>query len=136
MMKGFGAPNSVACAIIIGRIMQLNFIALGLYSIAALGGLIMAIRTFQEKPSPTIMAILHFLFAGSASVTLALFAFGGQTTNALFKIALALYGAAALGGLFLASFRFGDKYPPKFIVLVHALVAVSGTVVLLQASFG
>ena len=50
-------------------------------------------------------------------------------------IAIGLYVMAALGGVFLGSFRFGSKYPPKAIVIVHALVAVAGTSTLLYASF-
>jgi len=114
--------------------MSLNFVAMGLYVIAATGGLIMALRIFQEKPSPAILAILHLAFTGAGSLTLATFIFSG-TVDSLFTLALVLYVIAALGGLFLGSFRFRDSYPPKAVVVIHAGVAVAGTLTLLMASF-
>lgn len=116
--------------------LELNFIAMGLYMVAALGGLIMAVRAFKGFGSPALLAVLHFLFAGAASATLGLFIFSGEgEKDFLFTVALGLYVVAALGGLFLASFRFRGSLPPNGIIVVHAVVAVCGTGALLAASF-
>ena len=42
---------------------------------------------------------------------------------------------AALGGFFLLSFHMRDKPHPKAVVVLHALLAVTGVVALLVAAF-
>ncbi|MEM8800724.1 MAG: hypothetical protein AAGF15_11670 [Pseudomonadota bacterium] len=116
--------------------MELNLVAVGLYSVAGLGGMIMAIRAFGGQGSPTALAVLHLLFALAGAGTLYAYISSGDVDQK-YTIALGLYGAAALGGLFLGSFRFrkDGKMPPNAIVGVHALVAVAGTFVLVTAVF-
>jgi hypothetical protein len=50
--------------------------------------------------------------------------------------ALYLFLAAALGGLYLVSFHLRKKMPPKGVIVIHALVAVTGFVLLSAAAFG
>lgn len=114
----------------------MNFVALGLYLIAATGGLIMAVRAFKGQGAPMLMAVLHFVFAGAGAGTLAAFIFTQAPAEAgLFKAALITYGLAALGGLYLFSFRFRDAgMPPKAVIAIHGAVAAVGTVLLVLAS--
>jgi hypothetical protein len=107
---------------------------LGLFAVAATAGLIMAARLFAQKAPPIILPVLHGLFAVSGVVTLFLaIQAGGLSQYALY--ALALFLAAALGGLFLISFQLRGKFPPRAIILVHALVAVSAFALLFASAF-
>ncbi len=115
----------------------MNILALGLYGVAAIFGLILALRVFRQENSPMLMALLHMGFAVAGALTLIGFLTSGEAQSPLFLYAMIAYGVAALGGLFLFSYRFRDAgFPPKGIVIVHALVAVVGTLLLLTASFG
>lgn len=113
--------------------MSLNFVALGLYAVAAIGGLIMALRAFKGQGSPIMMAILHLGFAGAGSLTLAAFIFGGAVATG-YTVALACYVLAALGGLYLGSFRFREGFPGTTLIYGHAGLAVVGTLTLVATS--
>ena len=43
---------------------------------------------------------------------------------------------AALGGFFLGSFHLRKQLPPKAVVVIHALVAVVGFLLLAAVAFG
>ncbi len=111
------------------------YLPIGLFAVAALAGLIMAARLFAQKSPPMILPVLHGLFAVSGVVTLYLaIQAGGTSPYALY--ALILFLAAALGGLFLISFQLRKKFPPKSIIVVHALVAVGAFGLLAASTFG
>jgi len=110
----------------------LSFLALALYAMASAGGGIMAARTLYDQPSPMMMSILHFSFAACGSVVLAYYIFTNEV-NDRFLVALALFGLTALGGIYMGSFRFRDRYPPKFLVWGHSVAATVSIVVLVSA---
>lgn len=112
--------------------MTLSFVALALYAMASAGGGIMAARALYDQPSPMIMSVLHFTFAACGSIVLAYYTFTNEVSDR-FLIALAFFGLTAIGGIYMGSFRFRDKYPPKFIVWGHSAAATLSIIVLVSA---
>jgi hypothetical protein len=108
-------------------------IAVLVFAVAAVGGLIMATRIFQGKKAPWPLSIVHALLGATGLVLVLLNVING--TGSLLLAALIILAVAALGGFYLASFHAGGKLPPKAIVVIHALVAVSGFLLLLGAVF-
>lgn len=103
-----------------------------LFALGALGGLVMAVRSFKGQSIPIPLAALHGLFGASGLVLLilgVLAGLGGGTA----RIALIVLLVAALGGFYLLSFHLRKAQHPRAVILVHALVAVTGFLALLTA---
>jgi hypothetical protein len=110
-------------------------IALVLFALAAVGGLVMAIQRFSGKPVPPLpLALVHGAAAASGLVALIVVVSNGAVGGA--KIALVLFAGAALGGFYLFSRHLRQVALPIPIVVVHALVAVAGFVTLLVSVMG
>jgi hypothetical protein len=107
-----------------------------LLAISALGGLVMAGIRFAGKPHPPIsLAMLHG-FLAAAAVTLLLYAAATVGLPPMALTALALFLIAAAGGVILnLHYHWKDIALPKWLVLVHAVVAVIGFVLLLAATW-
>ena len=105
-------------------------------TVSAVGGATMAIMRFSGKPQPPAwLAMLHGFLSGAA-VTLLLYAFFTTGLPGLASIALALFAVAACGGVVLnLNFHLRAIPLPKWLVLVHAGVAVVGYLCLLAAVF-
>jgi hypothetical protein len=108
-------------------------IAVILFAVAAVGGLVMAARIFQGKKAPWPLSIGHALLGATGLVLVLLNVINGS--GSLLLAALIILVVAALGGFFLASFHARGQLAPKAIVIIHALVAVSGFLLLLGAVF-
>ncbi len=104
--------------------------------ITALGGLAMAgIRFGGDKQPPAWLAMLHGLLAGAA-LTLLAYAFFTVGLPGTASLGLLLLVLAALGGVYLnLAFHWKQVLLPKGIVIVHALLAVVGFVLVLLAAF-
>ena len=111
--------------------------ALVLLTVAALGGVVMAItRLGRNVNPPSWLAMLHGLLAGAA-LTLLLYAYFTVGLPALAGWALLLFLVAALGGVYLnLGYHTKAVLLPKNIVVVHAVIAVVGYVLLLMAALG
>ena len=109
-------------------------IAVFVFAIAALGGLVLAVRHFKGQDRPWPLAILHGLLGASGLVLLILPAVTGGVP-ALAKTALALFVAAALGGFLLFAFHVQNKRLPSLVVIIHAGVAVIAFILLATAVF-
>jgi hypothetical protein len=110
-------------------------LSLGLFAVAAVAGLTMAIMHFRgASPPRTVLAVLHGLFAASGLVVLLLAliktGFSGKP-----GIAFGLLAVAALGGFVLLSSHAQGKRLPSGLVVGHALLAVAGFVTLLLAQY-
>lgn len=105
--------------------------ALIVFTIAALGGLLLASFVLRDKFAPWIVSLLHAALGATGLVLLLVMAINGSFGKRLL-ISLALFLVAALGGFFLASFHLRKKLPPKAIVILHASLAVAGFLVLLS----
>lgn len=108
-------------------------IAVILFAIAAVGGLVMATRIFQGKKAPWPLSIAHALLGASGLVLVLLTVLNGA--GSLLLAALVVLAVAALGGFYLASFHARGQLSPRAVVVIHALVAVSGFLLLLGAVF-
>lgn len=107
-----------------------------LLAIAAVGGLIMAgIRFAGDRQPPVALTMLHG-FLAAAAVTLLLY---GAVTIGLPSMALGalvLFLLAAAGGAILnLNYHWKQRPLPKWLVLVHGLVAVAGFLLLLSATW-
>lgn len=100
-------------------------IAVIVFAIAAVGGLVLAMHVLREKFAPWALSILHALL-GATGLVLLLVAVLQGLGGSLALASLGTFVVAALGGFFLASFHLRKKLAPKGIVVLHALLAVTG----------
>lgn len=104
-----------------------------LFLIAAAGGLYMATRIFRGQPPQPVVAVLHGLLAATGLALLGWLFLTQETVSTLVTAGLVVLVLAALGGFTLLSFPLRGKAYPKPVVVVHALVAVTGVVLLALA---
>lgn len=106
-----------------------------LIAITAVGGLIMAGLRFAGKDyPPTSLAMLHGMLAASA-VTLLIYAAATVGLPGLAIAAIVLFVLAAAGGVIMnLGYHWQHRALPKAIVVVHALVAVAGFILLIVAT--
>jgi hypothetical protein len=107
-----------------------------LLAISAVGGATMAVIRFGGKPHPPAwLAMLHG-FLSAAAVTLLLYASFTVGLPALANLALVLFLVAAAGGAFMNLNYHWKLLPlPKWLIIVHAAIAVIGFLLLLTAVF-
>lgn len=117
-------PNLVlrTCAVLLG--------------LAAIGGATIAFLRFSGKPRPpTWLAMLHG-FVAAAALTLLLYASATVGLSTVANAALALFLAAAAGGVYMnLGFHWKMLALPKWLVLVHAAIALAAYLLLLAALF-
>ncbi len=111
---------------------MLLIIAAVLFALGALGGLVMAVRSFKGQSIPVPLAALHGLLGATGLVLLIVAALLG-TASKTALIALIVLVIAALGGFYLLSFHIRKQRHPRAVIVVHALVAVIGFLTLLTA---
>jgi len=110
---------------------MLDIIAILLFALAAVAGLSMAVMHFRgHSPPRPVLAVFHGLFAASGLVILLVAVIGAHTTGAP-AVALGLLVLAALGGFGLLSFHLKGRRLASGLVVGHAVLAVSGFIVLL-----
>lgn len=107
-----------------------------LLAIAAAGGLVMAgIRFAGDRSPPASLAMLHG-FLAAAAVTLLLYAAATVGLPRMALVALVLFLAAAGGGAILNLNYHWKQLPlPKWLIIVHAIAAVAGFVLVLAATW-
>ena len=102
-------------------------IAVLIFAIGAVGGLIMATRVLRGQFAPWALSLLHAALGATGLVLTALVVLGKTADVAsIVPIALLILVVAALGGFFLASFHARKQLPPRAVVVIHAGVAVIG----------
>ncbi len=108
-------------------------IALILFAIAAVGGIVLALIRFKGKPYPPLgLALVHGAVAAAGLVTLIALVAQHQGTPSA-TTALVLFAVAALGGFGLFFHHIRKVALPIWLVVVHALVAVAAFLILLLA---
>ena len=106
-------------------------IALVLFAIAAVGGLAIAVMRFKGKPYPGMgLALVHGAVAAAGLVALIALVAQAQHPSAA-TTALVLFLIAAIGGFGLFFHHLRKKPLPVWLVVVHALVAVTAFLILL-----
>jgi len=110
--------------------------AVVLLAISAVGGITMATIRFSGKPHPpTWLAMLHG-FLSAAALTLLIYAAFTVGLPTLALAATVLFVLAATGGIAMNLNYHWKALPlPKWLVLVHAAVAVVGFVCLVCAAW-
>lgn len=110
--------------------------ALALFAMAALGGLTMLILHLRGKPRPpSWLALGHGLLAG-AGLTLMVFAAFTVGIAPMAQLSLVVLVIAAFGGLFMNLRYHAYLLPlPMPLMLGHAMLAVSGVVLLMLSVF-
>jgi hypothetical protein len=109
-------------------------VAVVVFAIAALGGLVLASFVLRGRLAPWALSLLHAILGAVGLVLTALVLFGGSAPEYT-GLALLLLAIAALGGFFLASYHARKQPGPRPVVLIHAAVAVVGFVVLAGGTF-
>lgn len=100
-------------------------------AIAAVGGVVLAMKIFSGQLAPWPLSIVHALLGATGLVMLILLVLEGSGDGRL-TAALGLLVVAALGGFYLASIHVKGSIAPKNVVLIHAGVAVAGFLTLLS----
>ena len=109
-------------------------IALVLFALAAVGGVVLALIRFRGKPNPPMgLALVHGAAAAAGLVALIALVAQGQATSSG-KTALVLFVIAALGGFGLFFHHLKKVALPIWMVIIHALVAVTAFLILLLGS--
>ena len=112
-------------------------VALILFALAAVGGLIMASQRLGGRPQPALpLALIHGAAAAAGLVSLILAVAGAGGVGSYASTGLVLLVIAALGGFVLFSFHLRGKPLPIPVMIIHALVAVAGFLILLFGALG
>ncbi|HET7576365.1 MAG TPA: hypothetical protein VFK19_07350 [Sphingomicrobium sp.] len=111
-------------------------IAIIIFAIGAIGGLVLASSVLRGKLAPWGLSLLHMALGATGLVLTAIVVLGGSDAGkGVIPIALLILVVAALGGFYLASIHARKAVAPKGVVIVHAAVAVVGFLLLLGGAF-
>jgi len=111
---------------------MLLHVAVVVFAIAALGGIVLASQVLRGKFAPWALSLLHAALGAAGIVLVLITVIQGSRGSA--ALALGLFVVAALGGFFVASFHYRKQLPPSAVVVVHAVVALAGFGALLAAT--
>lgn len=103
-------------------------------AIAAVGGVVLAMKIFSGQLAPWSISIVHALLGATGLVMLIMLVLEGSG-DARLTAALGLLVVAALGGFYLASIHMKNNIAPRNIVILHAGLAVAGFLTLLSLLF-
>lgn len=111
-------------------------LAVLIFAIGAVGGLVMATRVLRGQFAPWALSLLHAALGATGLVLTALVVLGKSAdVPSIVPIALLVLVVAALGGFFLASFHARKQLPSRGVVFTHAGVAVIGFLLLAGGVF-
>jgi hypothetical protein len=111
-------------------------IAVLIFAIGALGGLVMAMRVLRGQLAPWALSLLHAALGATGLVLTGFVVLRGTTEVAsIVPIALLILVVAALAGFYLASIHLRNVPPPKGAVVAHASIAVVGFLLLAGGVF-
>ena len=108
--------------------------AIVLFAIAAIFGLMNLMAILNTKDTSKGVVYTHGLFAALGLVLLIVYASSDGARNV--TSSLALFVIAALGGFLLFGRDLMKKAGPKWLAVVHGLIAVAGFLMLLGVAFG
>jgi hypothetical protein len=105
-------------------------IAVALFIIGAIFGLIVLTSILRNKPTPKPVVLFHGLFVATALVIVLITVFSGQTDK-LLVTSLVLFILAALGGVTMLVSDLVTGSVPKPLAIIHPLVAAAGLIALI-----
>lgn len=112
-------------------------LAVIIFAIGAIGGLIMATRVLRQQLAPWALSLLHAALGATGLVLTAIVVLGkSEGISSVVPIALLILVVAALGGFYLASFHARRQLPTRGVVFAHAGLAVTGFLLLCAGVFG
>lgn len=112
-------------------------VALGLFAVAAAGGLLMVILRVRNNANPPLgIAFLHGALAATALVILLLQVANGAASGTMPLAAVGLFVLAALGGFGLIAMHLSGRTIPLSGVAIHAIAAVVGVLLLAAVVLG
>ncbi len=103
-----------------------------LFAIAAMGGLTLAVLHIKKGQVPVPLALLHGAVAATALVLLIIIVLKAQL-GGLAVISIALFAAAAVGGLVLFATHLRSRPLPRPLIFIHGATAATAFVILLVA---
>lgn len=106
-------------------------IAVAIFAATAFGGLVLASHIVKNELAPWILSAGHATM-GATGLALLAAALAKAPENNTVMLSLVLFVIAALGGFTLASYHVRKRLPPKGTLVLHAVMAVSGFLVLIS----
>lgn len=108
------------------------YTAIALFALAAIFGMLLLSYILRSKETPKGLSLMHGVFAVVGLVLLIIY----TTQNRPGPVeSVVLFAIAALGGIIVFARDIMNKKVPKWLAVVHGLVAVSGFVFLLLFAF-
>jgi hypothetical protein len=104
---------------------------IALFALGAIIGMYLLALVLQKKETPKFVAVIHGLFVAVALVMLIVY----NSKNPGLTESIVLFIIAALGGIVLFVRDITKKSIPKWLAVVHGLVAVVGFIFLLVFTF-
>jgi hypothetical protein len=111
------------------------YAAIVLFALAAVGGVVMALKIRAGELPPKALALGHGALAATGLVLL-LIAVLDTGAGGLAAVALVLFVGAALGGFVMFAGHLKERVPTVGLVAAHALAAVAAFVLLLVYVLG
>jgi len=105
-----------------------------LFAVAAVFGLLNLIAVLKSTATNKAIVYTHGVFAATALVLLIVYAMGADAKSV--STSIILFVIAALGGFLLFARDLMKKAGPKWLAVVHGLIAVTSFVILLAVAFG
>jgi len=109
------------------------YASIALFAISAVLGLTILLKWLSKTEASSTVIYAHGAFAAVALVILIVFAL--QNPENFPKTSILLFIVAALGGFYMFFRNLKQKIGPMPLAFLHALLAVSGFVILLLFAF-
>jgi hypothetical protein len=109
------------------------YIAIGFFALAALLGMYLLSFVLRGKETPKAIVFTHGPVAAIGIILLVVYLFKGGPDP---WESLVLFVLAAMGGLYMISRDLTGRPIPRWLAVVHGLLAVTGFVLLLVFAFG
>lgn len=106
-----------------------------LFALAAVLGAVLLTKVFKDEERPKAVIYGHGTAAAIALVLL-IVAYINQGGSSWLLTSILVFMGAALGGFVMFGREMSEKTIPKWLAVVHGLIAVTGLVLLLIAVFG
>ncbi|MEO8400341.1 MAG: hypothetical protein ABI597_00920 [Gammaproteobacteria bacterium] len=105
------------------------YLAIALFVLAAVFGLVLLTAILRNRPTPKPVVFIHGTVAVIALLIVITYIAQNQGSGPI--LSLVLFILAALGGITLFTIDMQNKPIPKWIAIVHPLVAASGLIALI-----
>ena len=107
------------------------YTSIAFFALAAILGTVLLSHVLRDKETPKAAVVTHGLFAVTGLILLILYV----VNNPGPVESIVLFVIAALGGVIMLARDLSGKKIPKWLGVVHGLIAVSGFIFLLVFAF-